>query len=102
MIAMAPVREFFTYARFSPTDLSVAPATVFSFPNCTKYAPSLDYLLMTLGPALILLGLLFGIEFRRLRPVAFLGRVPLFYSLLHIRPMHLLAVFICFRQNGDA
>jgi uncharacterized membrane protein len=76
--------------------------TVFSFVNCNKYPPSLDYLLMTLGPALILLGLLDGFRFERLRPVIVFGRVPLFYYVFHIPLMHLAAVAICYVRFGSA
>lgn len=67
--------------------------TVLSFLNTQKYPPSLLFLAMTLGPALLLLGALDG---RRLdgRISAFLldfGRVPLFFYLLHIPFIHLLA-----------
>jgi len=76
--------------------------TVFSFVNCTKYPPSLDYLLMTLGPTLILLALFDGFEFRRLRPVVVFGRVPLFYYVVHIPLMHLAAAAICYWRFGSA
>ncbi len=67
--------------------------TVISFFNVLKYPPSLDYLLVTLGPALILLGLLDGAKATRglSRILMVFGRVPLFYYLLHIYLIHILA-----------
>ena len=57
---------------------------VFAFIHCRKYPPSLCYLLMTLGPALILLSVFDRGTPRWLKPILVFGRVPLFYYLLHI------------------
>jgi len=67
--------------------------TVISFFNVLKYPPSLDYLLVTLGPALILLGLLDGAKAERglSRILLVYGRVPLFYYVLHIYLLNVMA-----------
>src|SRR5207249_3897668 len=62
--------------------------TLFSFLNCTKYPPSLMYLLMTLGPAITAIGLFEGFTSRLARPLIVFGRVPLFFYLLHIPLIH--------------
>ncbi len=57
--------------------------TLLSFINCTKYPPSLDYLLMTLGPAILVLAALDRIQVSRRNPFLVFGRVPMFYYLVH-------------------
>jgi len=69
-----------------------AAFTVLSFMNVTKYPPSLLFLLMTLGPALLFLRAVDGHVPRLLRPAHTVGKVPMFYFLLHFTLIHLLAV----------
>ena len=66
--------------------------TVMSFLNVWKYPPSLLYLLMTLGPVLILLGTLRDQLPRFCQPLVVIGRVPMFYYVVHIPLLHLLAI----------
>jgi uncharacterized membrane protein len=73
-----------------------ASFTVLSFLNTNKYPPSLLFLLMTLGPALLFLWAIDGRTPRFLRPALTFGRVPMFYFLLHIPLIHLLAVVVCY------
>jgi uncharacterized membrane protein len=92
--------------------------TALSFLNTSKYPPSLLFLLMTLGPLALLMRalerapaavtdasgahamdrhLLTGVRCA----VATLGRVPLFYFVLHIALIHLLALLVCYARYGD-
>ena len=72
--------------------------TVISFFNVLKYPPSLDYLLVTLGPSLILLGLLDAAKATRgLSHILLVyGRVPLFYYVLHLYLIHIIAIVVSF------
>jgi uncharacterized membrane protein len=75
--------------------------TLLSFLNTTKYPPSLLYLLMTLGPAMLLLWAMDAATPRYLRPALTVGKVPMFYYLLHIPLIHLLAVAVCYARYGQ-
>ena len=73
-----------------------------SFLNTTKYPPSLLFLLMTLGPAIILLWAADRGTPRILRPALVFGRVPLFYYMVHFALIHVAAVATCYLRYGSA
>jgi len=75
--------------------------TALSFINTTKYPPSLLYLLMTLGPALLVLRAVDDRLPRVLRPALVFGKVPMFYYVLHIVLIHLAAVAACLARYGS-
>ena len=66
--------------------------TFLSFINVTKYPPSLLYTLITLGPAIIFLVFAEKPLNRVTSFISVYGRVPMFYYLLHIYLIHLLAM----------
>jgi uncharacterized membrane protein len=70
------------------------PATVLSFLNCEKYPPSLLFLMMTLGPALLLLAALDDMRGRLARWLTTYGRVPFFFYVTHIYFIHGLAIVL--------
>lgn len=75
--------------------------TALSLINTTKYPPSLLFLLMSLGPLFLFLRAIDGGAPRAFDRVATLGRVPLFYFVLHIALIHLLAVVVCYARYGE-
>ena len=76
-------------------------ATLLSFVNTEKYPPSVFYLAMTLGPALIALA---AFEFAHGKVADFFvtfGRVPLFFYVGHLLLLHVMAVAFAAITYGD-
>lgn len=72
--------------------------TVLSFLNTVKYPPSLLFLLMTLRPVMVFLWAVDDHTPRLLQPALVFGKVPMFYYLLHIPLIHLLAIAVCYAR----
>lgn len=73
--------------------------TIVSFFNVNKYPPSLSYLLMTLGPSIILLVVFEHIKGWFSNFLIVFGRVPMFFYVVHIYAIHLLCVFLGLYQG---
>ena len=83
---------------------SYAPQATFTqslmhFLNVCKYPPSLQFLLMTLGPALMFMAYFDGADLNAgrnwlWRKIVVFGRVPMFYYLLHVWLIHILAIVV--------
>lgn len=67
-----------------------------SFLNTTKYPPSLQYIAMTLGPAILLLSFMEGIRTSWSKVASVYGKVPFFYYVLHFYLIHLFTVIVFF------
>jgi uncharacterized membrane protein len=67
---------------------------ILSFLATTKYPASLLFLLMTLGPMLMLLSFAEGWRGKLQEAIATFGRVPMFYYLLHIPLIHVAACIV--------
>jgi len=74
--------------------------TLLSFLNTSKYPSSLLFLLMTLGPALLFLRAVDGGVPPALRPALVIGKVPLFYFVVHLPLIHLLAIAVGYARFG--
>ena len=68
--------------------------TMYSFLDPSKYPPSLSYLLMTLGPAFLFLGISEHVRGRLVRFVSVFGKVPFFFYIIHIYVIHVFAMLL--------
>ena len=78
--------------------------TLMSFVNFTKYPPSLDFLLLTLGAGFLLFPRLEAMSNAFTRVLATFGGAPMFYYILHLYvllAMQLLLVAIVGPNHGD-
>lgn len=75
--------------------------TFFSFVNVHKYPPSLLFMCLTIGTALLLLPLLEKIQNGFTNAIRIFGRVAFFYYVIHIYLIHLLSAF-CFFARGHS
>jgi uncharacterized membrane protein len=82
------------------TPQATAVRTALSFLATTKYPPSLLFLLMTLGPALAAVPLFARWRGRLADIVRTLGRVPLFFWLLHVPLIHAVALALSVARDG--
>lgn len=76
-------------------------ATLRTFLSTAKYPASLQFLLMTLGPAFLLLPMLERATNRVTDALEVFGRVPMFYYLLHIPLIHVLAIIVSLIRTGS-
>ena len=84
-------------AHSTPGDWHVEPTvakSIILLLDVEKYPPSLQYLLMTLGPILVLLAIRARFWGAAGRILETFGRVPLFFYILHLYLIHLLAIGI--------
>ncbi len=68
--------------------------TFFSFMDPLKYPPSLSYLLMTLGPTFVFLGLAENLKGKVVDVISVFGKVPFFYYIVHLYIIHLGAMLL--------
>lgn len=103
MLAFVILRGFNLYG--DPTPWTTQPTlffTCFSFLNCQKYPPSLLYLLITIGPAFLVLAWGEKLPGLIIRPLVIFGRVPFFFYVLHLPLLHAMAVGVDWVRYGEA
>ena len=99
--AFVLLRAANAYGNVTPWANQPSPLfTLLSFLDCTKYPPSLCYVLMTLGPGLLLLAWFERGTKAWMQPLLIFGRVPFFYYILHIPFIHGLAYLLNLVRYG--
>jgi uncharacterized membrane protein len=76
--------------------------TVLSFVNTIKYPPSVLYMCMTIGPAVLFLAFFGSVSNRFSKMVTVYGRVPFFYYILHFYLLHFLLMLSSLTRHSFA
>ncbi len=102
IVAFVVIRALNVYGDPVPWAPQSSPiVTVISFFRATKYPPSLDFLLMTLGPALLTLRYLDRRAVAPDNPLVVIGRVPFFFYVLHFWLLHIVAAALALMRYGS-
>jgi uncharacterized membrane protein len=73
--------------------------TVFSFINTVKYPPSLLYMCMTIGPAILFIAWWGNVKNAVTKFITVYGRVPFFYYVIHFTLIHILSTVAFFARG---
>ena len=84
------------------TSQNDAVFTFLSFLNVTKYPPSLLFLLITIGPSIIFLALAESWKGWFFDQMVIIGRVPMFFYVIHLYVIHGLAVIAAMATGFSA
>ena len=102
IVAFVVVRALNVYGDPAPWSPQPSPIfTLISFLRTTKYPPSLEFLLMTLGPALLFLRYLDRRAPKATNPLVIIGRVPFFFYVLHFWLLHAVASALAWARYGS-
>jgi uncharacterized membrane protein len=99
--AFLVLRGFNIHGEPRPWGAAANVPAYIQFLATTKYPASLHFLLMTLGPTILLIPLLETTRGRVTRVLTVFGRVPFFYYVLHIPLIHLLFAFLSLARYGE-
>ena len=76
------------------------PGFIYRLLNQRKYPASQSYLLMTLGPIILAIGLIENARTWFARVLETFGQIPMFYYLAHILIIHLSALIVTLMKEG--
>ena len=76
--------------------------TLMSFVNTVKYPPSLLYMCMTIGPAILFIALWGNVKNGVTKFITVYGKVPFFYYVLHFYLLHCILVIIFFATGHNS
>jgi len=96
------LRGFNLYGEPIPwSEQSTSFFTLISFLNTSKYPPSLQFLLMTVGPSLIFLSISERTKTRSTNLFSVFGKVPFFFYIVHLYLIHILAIYLLVLKGRD-